>query len=861
MSSQFRHRAAVFHRGRRFVSRLHDAIVAPFASLRHRSSLRYLAGHPWLTGLSVLGIALGVAVVVAIDLANTSAQRAFDLSAERVTGRATHHVIASEAVHGDVYRMLRVDAGMRRSAPIVEGYGVRGGRTYQILGIDPFADRPFRPYASGGSELDLGAFVGGDAIVLVPPSMQGRDTLHLSIGGREEVVTIGGHLVPGDAMSGEAVENLIVTDVGTAQRLFGLADRLSRIDLIIEDAGEADRIERMLPGGSRLVRSSARTETVEQMTAAFELNLNALSLLALVVAMFLIYNAITFSVVQRRALIGRLRAIGVTRGEVFRQVLFEALVMGVAGAAIGLLLGIVLAHGLVRLVTQTINDLYYALEVRDVVLEPIVLLKAAGLGVLATGAAAVAPAREAASSPVHVVLQRSEEETGTRRRLPALTAAGLVVASIAVVTLVVSGRNLVLSYVGLTLILAAFALLTPVLTLWLSRAMRCALGVPFGLVGRMAAQGVVHNLSRTSVAIAALSIAVAAAVGVGVMVGSFRDTVTDWLDYTLRADLYVQPPGSGVRAGRGLLQEDLMPKLARLSGVRGASSVRRLDLMLPFGRIELAAVEPSPAGEGPYRFTGGDPQRIWERFTSGASVLISEPLAYRASVGPGDSLDLPTDRGTERFEVAGVFYDYGSDQGTILMPRRLFSRHYEAQGLSGISLVVESGVDLSEMADRVRSTVGQDVVIRSNRRLREASLEVFDRTFAITTILRMIALLVAFVGVLSALMALQIEREHEFAVLRAEGMTPGLLGRYLALQTGVMGVIAGLLALPLGLALAYVLIFVINKRSFGWTLQFTAPPDILVQAFLLALAAAVLAGVYPSRALTRADPAAALRSE
>jgi putative ABC transport system permease protein len=832
-------------------------------SLAHRAGLRYFARHPWLTVLSVAGIALGVAVVVSIDLANASAQRAFELSAARVAGRTTHQVVATEAVSGDVFRRLRVDAGLRHSAPVVEGYVVRAGRSYQLLGVDPFADRLFRPYVTDLTELDLGAFMGAAPVVLAPASIGAAagDTLHVSIAGRTDVVTVGAVLEPQDDMSREAIDNLLIADVGTAQSLFAMGDRLSRIDLILSDEAEAARVEEVLPPGTRLVRSDTRTAAVDRMTAAFELNLNALSLLALVVAMFLIYNTITFSVVQRRTLLGRLRAIGLTRREVFRQILLEAVVMGTAGVVVGLLGGIGLAQALVRMVTQTINDLYYVLEVRTVSIEPLVLVKAAVLGMAATAAAAVIPAREAASAPVHVVLQRSEEETTMRSRLPQLSAAGAISACAAVLLLAVSGRNLVLSYAGLFLILAGFALLAPAATMWAARGARRILGIPFGLIGRMAAQGIVYNLSRTSVAIAALSIAVAATVGVGVMVGSFRDTVVDWLDYTLQADLYIQPPSSAFRLGQSVLSEDVLPQLGSLPGVRAAASVRRLDLLLSGGRIELAAIGPGRSDDVPYRFTSGDPARIWERFTEHASVLVSEPLAYRAGIGAGDSLEIPTDRGLEHFPVAGVFYDYGSDQGAALMTRRTFRRHFDASGLSGISLYLDPGSDPAQMADRVRAAVDGDVIVRSNRALREASMDVFDRTFAITTVLQVLSLLVAFAGVLSALMALQIERAGEFAILRAEGMTPGLLRRYVLLQTSLMGAISGLIALPLGLVLAYVLIFVINKRSFGWTLHFSAPPEVLLQALLLAGAAALLAGIYPSVALGRSDMASALRSE
>lgn len=836
-------------------------------SIAARAALRYLLRHPWLTALSVLGIALGVAVVVSIDSANAGAKRAFDLSAERVTGRATHHIVGPSSIDGDLYRKLRVELGIRPSAPIVEGFVTYRGRAIQLLGIDPFADRDFRPYTADVSELDLESFLGAARAVLASPTMDAAagDTLHLTIGGRTEIVTVGSLLIPEDETSREATRNLMVADIGTAQELLQMPGRLSRIDLILDGRDDlerrARRIQEVLPDGVQLVSSGARTATLDQMTDAFELNLNALSLLALVVAMFLIYNAMTFSVVQRRTLIGRMRAIGITRRQIFAGVLLEAGVLGLVGSVLGLILGTWLAQGLVRLVTQTINDLYYVLEVRSAVMDVSVFVKGVLLGTVATMAAAIAPAREAAASPVGAVLQRSEEERRTIRRLPRLSAAGGAAAVSATLILLASGRNLTLSYAGLVLLLAAFALLTPAATLVLGRMSRRLLGIPFGLIGRMSAQGVVQNLSRTSVAIAALAIAVAAAVGVGTMVQSFRGTVANWLDYTLQADLYVQPPGAGVRLTGATLDDDLPDRLRALPGVRGVSSVRRLDVVIDGRQATLSAVEAGPGGAGSTRFTDGDSEEIWRAFRETDAVLVSEPFAYRHGLQRGDTLELPTDRGAVRVPVAGVFFDYGSDAGIVSMTRDRFDTTFDAVGHSGISIYAEEGADLSMITQRIRDVADRRLSIRSNRGLREASLEVFDRTFAITAVLRVLALLVAFGGIVSALMALQIERSKEFAVLRAEGMTPGQVRRLLMLQTGLMGSIAGLLSIPLGIVLAYVLVYVINKRSFGWSLDFSIPPEVLLEAFAVAFVAAIIAGLYPAWKLSRADPAEALRGE
>jgi putative ABC transport system permease protein len=261
-------------------------------------------------GLSVLGVAIGVAVVVSIDVANTSAERAFQLSAETVTGTATHQVVGAAGTLDDaIYRQLRTEAGVRPSAPVVEGYASlqRGDRTFQVVGIDPFTDAAFRPYLgtgpTGGQNFDLGTFMTQDAALLSAPTaeelgLSAGDTLRVDVEGTTRNVLLAGLIEPEDDRTRRALSNLLVVDVSTAQTLFDMRGELSRIDLLVpsdERATTLDRIRATLPAGARLQQSETRTETIEQMTRAFELNLTALSLLALVVGAFLIYNTMTFS--------------------------------------------------------------------------------------------------------------------------------------------------------------------------------------------------------------------------------------------------------------------------------------------------------------------------------------------------------------------------------------------------------------------------------------------------------------------------------------------------------------------------------------------------------------------------------------
>ena len=849
------------------------------SSLLIKTSVRYLLRHPWQVGLSVLGVALGVAVVVAIDLANSSASRAFTLSTETVTGRTTHQVVGSSGTLDEqLYRDLVLSGNAPQAAPIVEGYVSAESETIgpiQVFGIDPFAENGFRTFSVGQTD-NSEVFVPllsepGTGIISAQTASRAQiaegDTLNLVVNGQRRAIRIVGLLQPPDEASRRALDGTLLCDISTAQELLGQVGRLSRIDLILPEATAGEqaqaRIAAQLPSGTEIVRPATRTEAIEQLARAFEINLTALSLLALVVGMFLIYNTVTFSVVQRRGLLGTLRCIGVTRREIFVLILTEAALLGLIGSALGVLLGIALGSGLVRLVTRTINDLYFVVTVRGLFISPLTLLKGFGLGLGATLITAVIPANEASSTPPRTVLQRSSLEERLRKAIPLVTGLSIVLFAVGGGLLLLPSRSLWLSFGGLFGLVFACALLTPLVTLALMTLLRPVGGWLFGLLGRMAARDVVAALSRTSVAIAALMVAMSVTVGVGIMVGSFRQTVITWLDTSLRADIYVSPPGLAANRVDAVLDPGVIDRLDSAPGIVDSARYRNIVARSGDNLVQVIGLDVNEQGRQAYTLVSGSYEAAWQAFEQGA-VFVSEPFAYRFNVPrSGGSVTLQTDNGPQTFPVAGIFYDYSSDQGVVVMPLSLFQRTWNDQAISSLALYVAPGEDVDAAVDRLRGLVGgeQEVLIRSNRGLRQGTLEIFDRTFAITSVLQLLATMIAFVGVLSALMALQLERARELGVMRANGLTPRQLWGVVLGQTGLMGFTAGLLSLPVGLLVAFVLVYVINRRSFGWTLQVNLTPDVFVQAMILALIAALLAGIYPAYRMARTPPALALREE
>ncbi len=838
------------------------------------TGLRDLVRRPLHTGLMVLGVALGVAVVIAIDLANTSARRGFARSTEAVTGRATHQVVGGPSgVPQEVYRRIRVEAGVRRSTPVVEGYAVAldlDRQPLHVLGLDALSDAPFRDHLGGGSLAEPGIariFVDPRAVV-VGSALAARyglrigSPLRLRVQDRIETLEVAGIAHASNADEAAALESVAILDVGAAQRLFRLGDRLSRIDLI---AGESElaRVAPVLPEGTRLAPATEQASTVGQMTEAFSLNLTALSLLALVVGMFLIYNTVTFSVVQRRAVIGTLRLLGATGGQVFALVLLETAAASAAGTALGIGLGWVLGQGAVRLVTQTINDLYYVLSVTGAPLTAATVAKAAGLGLGAGVLSAVPAALEAARVEPVEALRRSGFEDRARRAIPGVAAAGALLAGAGGLLLLASGRSLLASFAGLFAIVLGLALVAPLATVAAMALATPLAGRLAGTLGRLATRTVIRSVSRTGVAVAALSVAVAVTIGVGLMIQSFRATVANWLDLTLRADVFVGAPSAGGTRAFPTLSPDVPAKVAAVPGVAWVETFRSVRVSSPLGEVNLAVADPRrPRDARLYRSADGDPERVWDAARAGA-VIVTEPFAFRHGLPErGATVTLLTDRGAHTFPVAGVFYDYATEQGTVFLTRDVYERFWDDRGVTSLGVHLAPGASIDEVTGALRAELaGTALTVTPNRSLRAQALRIFDRTFAVTQALRLLAVIVAFIGVWSALMALQVERTRELATLTTLGLGEGRQWALGLLETGLMGAVAGLLALPLGWLLAIVLVDVINVRSFGWTMRLEADPWLFAQAVAVSVGAAMLASVYPLLRLRRRSLAEALRAE
>lgn len=852
-----------------------------------RLGLRHVNRRLFQSLLFVVGVALGVAVVIAIDLANGSASRAFALSAQSITGKATHQIVAGGAgLPSEVYRRLRVELGLIDSAPILNET-VRsealGDQPLRLLGIDPFAEPPFRDYLSnvtvlseqgGGAFEAIQNFIAQPNTVLISQVLANRygiqpgQTIPLQTGVMVRAVRVIGILQPQDSVSQQALDDLVLADIATAQEVTGSEGKLTRIDLILTDDGaQEDAVRAMLPAGASLVPSSTAGGALQQMTAAFEINLQALSLLAVVVGVFLIYNTVTFSVVQRRPTIGIMRSLGATKRQIFAIVIGEAFVLGVIGTVFGLGLGILMGRVTVGIVAQTISDLFFNVNVTSLTVDPFTLAKGAALGIAASLGAAIIPSLDATRTSPAGTLRRSSFEEQIVRLLPFLVLGAVGFMVLGVLLLQIPTTSLYVSFGALFCVIFGGALLTPAALVIGMRLITPLTDALFGIIGRLAPRSLVRSLSRTSVAVAALTIAISVIVGVSAMISSFRDTVSDWLDTTIAADIFIASPLLTNNQSSVDVSPDIRSLVAAVPGIARVSAARQVTAIAPdyvgMLPVNLVVVDSDISASRRFVWVTVPSDQVQSALAAG-DILVSEPFAFRRGITEQNTtLRLQTDAGVQTFRVVGVYYDYSTDQGSVFMLRSTYDRYWNDPFISQLAVFVQPNTDLQAMIDTLkRDTLrGYDLQVQSNRTLRAGVFEIFERTFTITAALQVLATLVAFIGILSALLSLQLEQTREYGVMRANGMTTGQLWRYTLLQTGLMGTTAGVLALPIGFVLSLVLIYVINVRSFGWTMQLSLPTTEFAGAFAVAVIAALLAGIYPALRLTRLLPAAALRSE
>jgi putative ABC transport system permease protein len=838
--------------------------------LFYRLIVRPAFREPVRTSLTLLAIALGVAVVLAIDLAGTAAAGSFRSSMETLAGQNDLEIVTAGGVPENLVGRLDALPYPLRITPRIEDYAVvvESKQTLPLIGVDLVAEASEGRASSGhtGADDDWKHLSAMDSVWVGESSgRKSGQTIALLINDQVENYTVRG-LFP-DANGNTAA---IVMDISAAQSALKRFGRVDRILVRVPQSPNLEewqkRLGQVLPPGVQLRAAGAGTSENRHMLAAFRWNLQLLSYIALIVGAFLIYNTISVSVVRRRAEIGIVRALGASRGVVLAAFVGEAACFGFLGALIGMPLGRLMAGGAVRLMGATVEALYVSSRPGAIVLTPVSVFLAMFVGVGVAVASAYSPAREASFVPPVEAMARGRREytTQVHKTRDAWIALALGCAAAAASRApAISGKPL-FGYFASLLLICASAFAMPALVDAIAGVASWLLKKVLGVEAVLASRSLSSSLRRTSVLVGALSTAIAMMTAVGIMVGSFRETVLLWMGDQLPADLYMRPAGNPAADRHPTIAVELTEKIARLPGVAAIDRLREYEISyegMPagLGSIELNILREYHNADF---LSGRRTNEVLAELRNFNAVLVSEPIANKHHLRACDAITLSLGENRAAFRVVDVYYDYSSERGSILMDRNVMLRYLPDPAASNLAIYVAPNARIEDVRAEIEgAAAGHRVLMFTNRDLRGEALRIFDRTFAITYALEAIAVLIAVMGVAGALLALVIDRRRELGLLRFLGAASGQIHKLIVIEAGLIGLLANFAGVALGFALSLILIYVINKQSFGWTIRFHWPVAVLLGALTMVYAATVLAGLYPARVAVRLNPVEVVHEE
>jgi putative ABC transport system permease protein len=811
-------------------------------------------------------VALGVASVVAIQLVNLNALAAFRGSMEAVSGDADLSIVGSlpafpESLYAKALATEGVEAAWplyRRDAALVGPDGEADGSFLELIGVDFFTpiDVPWE-----GPEIDLSEALSRPGWVAITPRLARErgwrlgDRFEVSVGTRRAELVLGA-LSDFQKATPLASPRLAVMDIAQAQSLLGSPGELHQIDVKVRENASTEAVAARLQGrlgpGVQVQTPEQREQQAADLLSAFRLNLTALSLISLFVGGFLVFSSTQASLVRRRREFGLLRSLGATHRQVFFLLAADVAVLALLGGAIGMALGYAVARSSLDRVSATVSNLYLLEEIHHLAVPPWFFLLAAAVGLSGAALGALLPALELSRKDTRELLAAFGLHERVGRAAPALFAAGVLLAAATAALYAATGdRWRPAGFLEAFLLITAIPLLTPLLV----RAATSRMPVQsFGLAYGM--KGLGRQLQTTPMAIAALAVSVAMMVGVTAMVASFRETLSVWIGSTIRADIYVSTPSFPRARGQAVLESSILERLRVHPRVVAMDRLRQSFAYTGGRRFSLSGIDMNVPVERRFSLLEGDVDAI-----DGGAILVGEPLARKAGVRVGDDLVVAGPSGPVVFPIGAVYYDYSSELGSAFLSLETMERVFGPGPINSVALYLAPGADAEAVVDELKRELSSvPLSIRSNRRLREEALAIFEQTFAITTLLRHMSLLIAVCGVTLSLVVLARERTAELALYRALGAERGqILLVYLGKGLG-MGLSGVLLGTAAGAAFALVLIYVVNRAFFGWTIAVYWPFGVVIRQSLLIVSAAALASFYPAWLASR-TPATELRRE
>ena len=799
--------------------------------------------HPWRHGAALLAVALGVALAYSVHLINTSALAEFS-SAVRAANGDPDLTLRGRLFDDALIERVAADPGVEIASPVLEidtyARAADGRRVpVRVLGIDALLAAPLAPAllprpAAGEDRL---VFMDPDAVflnasastVLQPPTGL---PLELQAGPGYTALRVAGSVASGGTP-------IVVMDLAGAQERFGALGRLSRIDLrLVPGTDAAVLLQRLaLPAGVAVVAAGDAEQRVSNLSRAYRVNLTVLALVALFVGAFLVFSVVSLSVAQRTPAFALLGVLGLSARERRQWVLAECALLGAAGSTIGLLLGAGLAAAALRLLAGDLGGGYFPGIVPPL---QVGVVGTAAFGLLGLASALVGgwwPALQAERlAPAQALKGLGTPEAGSPPAWPgvALLALGGAAAfspPIAGLPLAAYGAVAALLFGGVALIPA------------LVHALLAAAPPAHGALPMLALQRARFQRRTATAAVAGVVASLALSVALTVMVASFREGVSQWLDSVLPADLYARSSGTSSTADQAWLTPELVASAARLDGVARIEASRLQALSLASGRPTVTLIArplSDPAAQLPLLQTPLPPR------AGEVGVFVSEAMVALYDATPGRLIVLPLASGVQPVRVRGVWRDYARQFGAVVMDSADYQRLTGDLRLNDLALTLAPGASAAAVQAALRALLPDPALLEfaSSAELRRMSLRIFDRSFAVTYYLQVVAIAIGLVGIAASLSAQVLARRKEFGLLSHLGLTRRQVVTVVAGEAAAWVAAGVVMGLALGLAISMVLVFVVNPQSFHWTMDLVLP-----WLRLAALAAAVMAAGVATAAL------------
>ncbi len=811
--------------------------------------------------VTVGAIALGVALGAGVYLVNTAALNEFGLATKRLVGEADVVVRgAREGFPERLFAEIANESAVAEASPVLELEAALPGRrdTLKIVGMDTFRAAALQPALIGdigGGVLALfrstGIYVSSAAAEEL--KLRRGDALPVIVGSTTKSLEVVG-ILP----EASYPQPLGVMDIASAQWTFERIGRLNRIDVRLRPGTDVEafrqHLQGILPAGVLAIAPQVERDRAMSVTRAYRVNLNMLALVALWTGAFLVFSTQSLSVLRRRRSLALLRALGVTRGQLQRALLGEGAAVGVAGSLLGVILGAVIAVTVLHYLTGDLGNGQLRAAGASLRAAPLPMLAFFAIGTLTASFGAWLPARSAARQPPARSLKGGDGGYTVTARHSSRSGLALLVAGAALTSLPPVGGLPVFGYAAIAALLFGGVLLVPELTV---RGLRLAPHTHRVVIDTAVAQ-LRENVALSTLSLASIIVSFSLMVAMAIMVHSFRVSFENWLGKFLPADIELrEPPGNDTAFWSAADQ-------ARLAGLAGVSRMefrRTRQLLLDPARppVTLIARGDSAAEAAaalPLLRSAVLPSHL-------EPVWISEALQDLYGYRPGDTVELPLAGRAQHFTVAGIWRDYARTSGAIVMSRRAYRNATGDDGANEGSLWLGRGANEAATEAALHALLGRgdSVELLSSSALRERSLQIFDRAFVITYALEAIAVIIGLTGVSFAASSTALARRAEFGMLRHIGMLRRQIVGMLASEgilTSAFGVAYGLV---LGGVLSLVLVYVVNRQSFNWSIDLAVPAWQLALLSVTLIAAAAVTAVWSGRGAMSQDAVQAVRED